>query len=332
MNKKLLLSLSFLFALLSADAQEVKRYLTFEHFTNTRCGICASRNPAFFSKLDAYSDDVHHIAFHPPVPYSNCQLYLDNPNENAGRADYYGVNGTPKVWLNGVSTGNSLVTDAQITDALALTSPIGISVTETTGDTRNVEVKVVSFEAVPDANYKLYITIAERRLNYNAPNGESVHHNVFRKYIVDGESFTAAAKGEMVVGNYSYTLDTEWGADEMYVMAYVQNDDTKEVLNSGTRFDPALPALSTSNKNLKENSNNFEVAPNPAQGQIFVNLKTAIDNNATWTLQNANGQLVWLSDQVNVNQTIDVSEYPTGIYFLSLQNGVERTVKKVVIR
>ncbi len=332
MNKKLLLSLSFLFALVAADAQEMKRYLTFEHFTNTRCGICSSRNPGFFAKLDAYPEDVHHISFHPPVPYSNCQLYLDNPSGNAGRADYYGVNGTPKVWLNGVSTGNSLVTDAQIAEALPLTSPIGIEVTETTGDTRDVTVKVVSFEEVLDGNYKLYVAIAEKRLNYDAPNGETVHHNVFREYIVNGDAFTAAAIGEAFEGSYTYTLDTEWGADEIYVLAYVQNDETKEVLNSGTRFDPALPSIISSNKNLKADNNNFEVAPNPAQDQIFVSLKTAIDQNATWTLQNANGQLVWSSESVEVSQAIDVSSYATGIYFLSLRNGLDRTVKKVVIR
>lgn len=329
MNKKLLLCLSMLFAVTFSDAQEVKRYLTFEHFTNTVCSICSSRNPPFFQKLDEYPNDVHHISFHPPVPYSSCQLYQHNPNGNAGRASYYGVNGTPKVWLNGSPTGNPLITDEAIEEAKALTSPIGFEVTEGTGDTRDVSVEVRSFAEVPTGNYKLYVAVVEERLNYNSPNGESVHHNVFRQWLVDGDDFTPAATGESVINTYQYTLDTEWVAEEMYVLAYLQDDDTKEIVNSGTRFDPGF---TTSNKDLTTQAFDLEIAPNPTTDQLFIRLDAEVTNNALLQLQDATGRSIWQSQNVLDNQSLDVSDYPAGIYFLRLQNGADQIVKKVVIR
>ncbi len=48
-----------------------------EHFTNTLCSICASRNPGFYQNLQS-QQDVLHIAYHPSSPYAACVLNKQN--------------------------------------------------------------------------------------------------------------------------------------------------------------------------------------------------------------------------------------------------------------
>tara|TARA_B110000285_G_C15096412_1_gene602244 strand:+ start:1583 stop:1825 length:243 start_codon:yes stop_codon:yes gene_type:complete len=74
----------------------VKKVLV-EHFTYTRCSVCASRNTGFITNLNAQSDVVH-ISYHPSSPYSNCQFNQYNLQENDDRTKYYGVFGsTPRL-------------------------------------------------------------------------------------------------------------------------------------------------------------------------------------------------------------------------------------------
>ncbi len=61
-----------------------------EHFTNTRCGICASRNPAFKENV-ANHPKVLSITIHPSRPYSSCELHKHNPGDNDSRTNYYDI-------------------------------------------------------------------------------------------------------------------------------------------------------------------------------------------------------------------------------------------------
>lgn len=329
MKKSLLLSLAFAFIAISSNGQEVKRYLTFEHFTNTLCGLCSSKNPAFFSKIDQYPNDVHHMSIHPPVPYTACVFYQHNVNDNAARANYYAVSGTPKVFLDGTATGSQMITDEQLNEALGKTSPIGIAVTETMGATREVTVDVLSFGDVPTANYKLYVAVVEKLVNYNAPNGEDEHHNVFRQYLAAGDSFTPAANGDGVTLTYNYSMDSDWVEDQMYVLAYLQNDDTKEILNSGTRFDEALP---TSNKNLSPTTLDISVSPNPTDGLLLVDLKDNATQDATLSLIDMNGKIVWMTSSADPIQRIDLTGFVKGIYFVNVKSNEKTSIKKIIVQ
>ena len=110
----------FLLLTIAAQAQEVPRRVVVEHFTNSRCGICANRNPAFYTNLNS-QEGVLHISYHPSSPYSNCVLHQANAAENDGRTNYYDIYGsTPKLVIQGalvpVSTnyGNASIFDNHI--------------------------------------------------------------------------------------------------------------------------------------------------------------------------------------------------------------------------
>lgn len=263
MNRlSLLLSLLLVATALSAQ-QAVKRYVLIEHFTNSRCSICASKNPDFYTLIGQpqYAPEVHHLSVHPQYPYINCEFYQANTTDNTARASLYGIQGTPRVALNGtlIAASTTLLSQATLNSYLGQTSPLHLQVTEGgSGSARNVSVLARSVGTVPTGAYRMYIVIAEKLITKTTPNGEKEHHDVLRDIIISSD-FTPAASGSTVEITASYTPNAAWNASELYAIAFVQNTMTKEVLNSGTRFDPAFsateePAISA-----------LRILPNPAQ-------------------------------------------------------------------
>ena len=275
--KKLTLLVAFACGVISLFGQALpKKYVLLEHFTNSRCGICASRNPAFYSLISNYPDDVRHLSVHPSVPYNNCLIYLANTTENNTRTAYYGVNGTPRVALNGdlVPVSSALLPTATLQAALGQTSPVAITVQESgTFPTKTATVTVTTYGDVPAGSYKLYAAVAESTVNYSSPNGESKHHDVFRAMLpnVNGENITLPPAGGSVsfTYNYSYTAPNGWTSnfDSLYVLAFVQNTETKAVLNTGTRFDPIFVSASEAAA-----PRSVLIQPNPATEAAWASL------------------------------------------------------------
>src|SRR5580765_1346486 len=115
MLRYLLLILPGLLYIQPTSAQPVPRTTVVEHFTNTFCSVCASRNPGFYSNLAAFPD-VLHISIYPSAPYPACPFNQMNKAEQDARANYYGVLGaTPRLVINGTPiSANTQYTDPAI--------------------------------------------------------------------------------------------------------------------------------------------------------------------------------------------------------------------------
>lgn len=227
----------------SVFGQSAKRYTLFEHFTQASCGPCAAQNPDFKAFFDQNTGRAHHIAFHTSWPGVD-PMYNANAAESDDRVDYYGITGVPTLWVSGkYSTSPGTIGEGDLAANDLTGSPIAVQVTETTnGNTRDVSIKVISVNTLPAGNYVLRAAVVEKMVNYaTAPgtNGEKEFPNVFRKMVVSsaGEAYTPASVGSSTDFNYSYTLDAAWNASQIYVMAWVQNETTKEVINSGASID-----------------------------------------------------------------------------------------------
>lgn len=73
--------------------------------------------------------------------------------------------------------------------------------------------------------------------------------------------------------------------------------------------------------------------PNPATTQLNIDFGSLTASNATFQLINTIGQVVYTGTASNSNvSTIDVSKLNAGIYFLSVQNGEEKLVEKILIQ
>ena len=327
--QKLTFLLPALFATLLANAQSpVKRYVTIEHFTNSRCSICASKNPAFYNTIDDYPNDIHHISIHPSVPYNTCVFYLANTAENNALTAIYGISGTPRVALNGVlaAPSSQLLPLATLQAQLNQTSPLLVQVNETTGNSRTATIRLRTQAAIPGGTYKLYAAIVEKTINQVTPNGEGVHHDVFRKMLtpMNGVDYTPAALGQEVTFSYNYDIANNWNASEIYVLAYVRNTATGETLNSGTRFDPIILSAA------EAKPSSIQLTPNPTNGVAFANIGDDVAQ-CIEVFDSAGRRVTAGFEHANSGQVaIQLDGLARGFYIVLIRGEKARYVAKVV--
>ena len=221
------------------------------------------------------------------------------------------------VALNGGALqGVSNVTIGILQGEAAKRSPIGIQVTESlSGSNVNATIQVKTYGTVPAGTYKLYAAQVLKRVNQATPNGESIHYDVFRKWMInDGVSFTPAAIGSSLSISYTYPNETIWSSNENYLVVFVQNTITKEVLNSGTKFDPTLPAPTQETNQL---SQKIHLYPNPATTDLTLELDDL--NAESFAIFNAQGQLIEKQFITNSKKVISLTGYAKGIYWIRVQ-------------
>lgn len=225
---------------------QARKYVIIEHFTQASCTPCAQQNPFLQTILDVNRGSIHHIAYHTVWPGVD-PMNAYNKVQVADRVTYYGVSGVPDCFMlgNQFHGGPASFSQNMINDAATDPAAIRVLVKETSdGTTRTVKVNVVTLSTVPTANYKIRVAVCEQWVHYASPpgtNGEKDFPDVFRKMIPgsDGDVFTPAAVGDTASFTYTYVLDkVVWDTTQIYSIAFIQNETTKEILNSGSSFDP----------------------------------------------------------------------------------------------
>ena len=88
-------------------------------------------------------------------------------------------------------------------------------------------------------------------------------------------------------------------------------------------------------EHTEENTMGFELYPNPNNGLFTLEATTNQENKMTIMVRNSIGQIV-MSEHLSVNgqikRQIDLTAFEKGIYFITLDGGEERAVKKVVVK
>jgi hypothetical protein len=330
--KRFILPLFLLAFFTASEAQTLaKKYVLLEHFTNSKCSICASRNPAFYNLIGqpAHADDIHHISIHPPVPYNSCVFYLANPTENATWAALYDIQGTPRVAVNGelIPPSGALLPLATLQAELGQTSPLHVAVTETTAGTqRSVTITATALAPIPGGTYRLYAALAEKTINMVTSNGEAVHHDVFRKMLpsMDGEAFVPPAPGQSVSFTYNYAIAAGWNGEEIFTTAFIKNTATGEVLNSGTRFDAALVSATD-----PAAARPLQIQPNPAGDAARVQVGPGPIHSVE--IYDLGGRQFALPFQVNGETlTLETGALEPGVYILRVKGAAGIMVGKMM--
>jgi len=314
---------TFIFILLTGltSMAQVEQTVIVEHFTNTKCSTCASRNPALFDLLDDYPQ-VLHIAYHPSSPYSSCIFSQHNPIENDARTNFYGIyGGTPRVVLQGDVIGfqSPILNAGQIEAALGKTSDYMVSVSQDQTDNNEVSVQLVvkRVSGTSSGSPLIFANIAEKEINYEAPNGEDLHHNVFRKLLID-ENFNIANVGDSVVFSENYTIHNDWEADELFITVIIQDESTNAILQSA-----ASDKLNTGSSFINDNeilSLDGALYPNPATDVIH--LSSSLQQNFVKADYYAvTGNLV---KSFTNPQSMNISDLPEGIYMAVLTDAQQK--------
>ena len=224
---------------------KVQKYVLLEDYTGVKCVNCPAAGEFALQLQEQYHHKVivlgvhaGSLAFYPPfnltTPEGDAWWSFFNFQQNpTGTINRKMINGgyaydTP-MWADAVA--ETLQEEA----ALEITPTI-----EYNEATRNLKVDVTSkfIAELPDT-YSLTVCIMEdsivgMQVTPEGNNSNFLHRHVFRTTMNGawGEDIntTAIAPGDEIKKSYTKTLDAAYNADQCYIIAYVSNSDTKEIL------------------------------------------------------------------------------------------------------
>lgn len=215
-----------------------------EDFANVSCVPCVTSNQIIESLLNgSYADNIAVVKFpiNWPSPYD--PFYLANKDICDERIAYYDVihKGAPTIMVDGID--NPTPTDsnsikASIDERLMNTAPFSITVSTDFQDSSlivDINVQAVNLAGINLAELKLYTIVIENDIEFDeAPgsNGEKVFYNVLRKSLPtdDGVAFSTLSD---ITFNWETDLLSDWNPVNLRVVSFIQNVQTKEVLQAG---------------------------------------------------------------------------------------------------
>jgi hypothetical protein len=220
------------------------RKVLLEEFTSSTCGPCAANNPTIDAFVHNKFDSLVPIKYHMNWPSpGNDPMYLYNPQQATDRRTYYGINAVPTVVMDGVvrpeypyTLPNSLP-DA-FNSRKTKGTPVNLSVTNTRipGDTIKADITLTISSNLPAGQYYMRVHAIERVVRYATPpgtNGEKDFYDVFRRAYPNSEGTQIPTTAGTYTFTIKYPIDkTVWVDSLIYTAVFVQNNVTKEVLNS----------------------------------------------------------------------------------------------------
>ncbi|MCP5063679.1 MAG: Omp28-related outer membrane protein, partial [Ignavibacteriae bacterium] len=231
---------------LNLAKNELKKNVLLENFTNVNCFNCIETNAIINELNTIYGNSLFPINYHYQFPSSNDPFYNESKTTIDQRAYYYGVFETPTIVLDGNKNNN-------VNDKILLIENIESQLTKLTSFEINVQDSVLNkngfnvavFVDVFDTdnlNFNslfLQIVLVEKNIQFSeAPgtSGEKDFTNVMRAMLPDnnGRSLSGIDKN----GRYKFfeyiSLNPLWNTDNLFVVAFIQNNLSKEVLQVGS--------------------------------------------------------------------------------------------------
>lgn len=296
-----------------ASAQNpYNRLSIIELFTSATCQPCVATNNALNIAVNP-GNGVVSVRYHLEGPYPDDPWNVQNPLDNTGRTVYYGIQQIPWAFLNGVYIDSARAANLlnTISSDNSSGSPIKIDVTQTPkpggGD---VSVKITSSIAL-GPTYKLVVAVVSYYSSMPGlpgtlanSNGETEFYDAMNKMLPNsGGTVLNISANTIETFNFSYVNaggDT-WPAGQQYIVAWVQNTNTREIINAGTN-------LKLREAQAGVTGNPFEYIPRSAQKKRSINVANLSDAEllCTFSIANANdlSQAGWQTSLNKLEATI----------------------------
>lgn len=218
-----------------------RRIVLLEEATNAGCAPCAANNPKLQQFYSTHFGGVVSVRYHAWWPGANDPMYLENTVENRARIEYYGISAVPNYVMDGTNYGVPGDPDAMVSQMwqrLNEPPPVAIAVERIAGrDSLSCTVTVIADESVATGVF-LRVAVIERMIVYPTPpgtNGEKDFADVMRKMLPDagGIPIPSLSSGDTLRYQLGCEIGANWNAADLAVVAWLQDDATKEVLQAG---------------------------------------------------------------------------------------------------
>lgn len=282
--------------------------------------------------------NILNISYHSSDPFSNIDGNI--------RFNYYSVSGTPTTWADGVlrqvgsngQHGDSVAFAGFYNQRHAVSSPLSITVTgryNISTHAGRVKATITNTGSTALLNRKLRYVITET-VHYHWGGLDTCWQVCRMMPPYASGKWISLNPGETKSDSQNFTIDTTWVESKISMVAFVQNDSTKEIhqaawvpLSSFTGVEGGLPTeIVASDVMLSQNR------PNPTQGSTQISFSLTRAEEVRLAVYDAQGRLVkTLAEGPRAAGTyrISVSDLESGVYFYRLEAGKTSLTRRMVV-
>ncbi len=304
---------------------ERTRMVVLEHFTNSTSAASLDADPYVNAITEQNPEEVIDIQYHTSFPGDDPRnTYF--PSGPSSRTLYYGVALVPYSVMDGIytfqgfdgETGEYNWKEGNLLRNILIDplTTIDLSSSYLVDNNIYVEAEVGLIDtALLEENLTLHIAIVE--------NESAVYESVLKKMLPDAGGTSLIDLWDdnnsvMVYQSWSFTPANFVSVDSLVLVAFVQNEDTKDVYQAAYVGFKDLLGSGIFDTPGRAGELNYLVYPNPASGEIYLKFDQVLKGNMQVHVFNEVGALV----ETNVLQkgtdlfSFDVANYKQGIYFI----------------
>ncbi|MCF8223593.1 MAG: T9SS type A sorting domain-containing protein [Bacteroidales bacterium] len=323
------------------------RKVLMEHFTNYNNSANSDANLIVNEVMDNMQNDVINLQYHTNIPAAD-DFYYDNEDDISGRLLFYGLSETPYSFVDGginleyaneYDFGEGNAVDSVDLYKRSMINPLfnmELS-SQIDGGILSVSCDVSAAEDISAENLTLYIAVIEKEINYDAPNGESIFYNVFKKMLPDAGGTDMNkdwAKDESVsYDNFSWLIGNIYDTGDIEIVAFIQNNVTREVYQSVSTIQVNVPTA-VDDPELVDMENHFAVYPNPATDHLTIKFSTPTEEDMVLNICDYSGKVVLEKIVPGGSELLGLERLSLkeGMYFVRLIKGAYRVdYKKLII-
>lgn len=312
-------------------SQTTTRLPLYEEFTSSTCSPCASFNSSIFTPfIAAHPNEFSLIKYQMNWPGAGDPYYTA---EGGTRRTFYGVSGVPDLFIDGSNstmTSGGMATELA-TEAAKLTFFV-INITPTySGTTVTIPITIDPYIT---GSFRVHTVVVEKTTTGNVgTNGETSWHQVMMKMLPAAIGQTVSfTEGTQYTHTYTQNLSTTHveQMSDLQVVVFIQLSSTKEVFQS--KF---ADVLLTGTEEINS-FGSLTVYPNPVSD--FSNIRLDLNNsaNVSYKVYNLLGDVVRSEDAGSLaagNHSLgfNVKNLSSGMYFICLQIGDEKIIRKISV-
>lgn len=299
-------------------------------------------DPILHSVLeDLGPDQAFAISYHMSFPYAGDPFYLANPGDNEARMAYYNVFSTPSLRTDGsITATNQTSIENAINNRLTQASPVWLNLSSTiTREGLEVTCTAVADEAV-SGNVVLHMTLLDH-YSYlpESPNGQPHHYGALLDFYPSdlGQPFSVTAYDTSYFTG-SFELDPSWFLENLDAACFVQDNDTKEILQAIVRPVDTILGVEPSDEAASQLSNFNLVSsyPNPFNPATTISYSLVRSTTVLLNVFDTSGRLVTtLVDgyrDAGIHEvSFDASGLASGVYIYRLQTSSIPVTGKMVL-
>jgi len=227
---------------------QTRRIVLLEEATNASCSPCAYYNPGLQRFYTQHFGGVISVRYHAWWPGTD-PMYQAAKDDCVNRIHYYNIHGVPNYVIDGHLEGvpaSPTAMEEQMLERLAIPSPLKIRIqAEFTDDSVKARVSIVALDSINENSLYLRVAITQRMVSFVAPpgsNGEKEFPEVLRQMLPNalGTPLDSLAPGDSLSFRFSAAVKKDWEAGDLAVVAWVQCDRTKEVLQANIHFPTSI--------------------------------------------------------------------------------------------